>query len=158
MAERSSRRGKDSTRPWLMCITVHHSPSSVQLRGLDHCRQTCTHTQTYATSPSQLTLTLSHFTRPPPFSPTPPTNSATYNICNPYRSPPSIWIYPLMALHSSPSHLSIVFSSPLGHVCEGQKYPRPTRAHNILFEGCRGCKNRIRSWGGLHSTCILVNI
>lgn len=70
-----------------------------------------------------------------------------------YRSPLPIWIYPLMALNSSPSHLSRECCLALGHVCEGQKYPQPTRAHRIPFEVC---KNRFCSLGGLHLTCILT--
>jgi hypothetical protein len=54
-----------------------------------------------------------------------------------------------MALYSSPSHLSRVFSSPLGHVCEGQKYPRLTPAHNIPHPIRKDVKIDSGLWRGL---------
>lgn len=128
--------------------------------GLDQLqdRQTCTHTQTCASSPSQLTLTLTFYTPTTvshPHQPTPHHQHAHIQHMHPIE----ITATNMHSIHSSPSilrlvtpsHLFRVFSSPLGRVGEGQKYPRlnsSTHNHPIPRKEEEGCKNRFRSFGG----------
>lgn len=96
---RGSGRGKEARGSWVMCCTLHHSPSRIQLRGWvgpaggqtsmnTHTdlrifpRPTHTLTLTFYTPTTFLTHTNPHHT----------TNTPTYNICIPYRSSLPIWI------------------------------------------------------------------